>query len=250
MFWAKVAGKVLRNRKGIAIIIGVITLFMVFQLPRLQIDYGYSGMLPESDSVSIKLLEFNKIFGEEGGLFLLGFQDSNFFTLDKFNKFSQLKKSIKAIDGIKNVMSVYEAINLRKNEEKKAFDICSIFPEKIDSQHQLDSLVTVFRAMGATKQFDNLGVGDEYVDKAFVSTTSDRDLVEKWAGNMAKSKDSDTPTFAEVRVPSGTHAYYSSSHGDSDSLDELTLDRGLTYKVAGMHMSGGARYLTVEVVSK
>ncbi len=147
MFWAKVAGKVLRNRKGIAIIIGVITLFMVFQLPRLQIDYGYSGMLPESDSVSIKLLEFNKIFGEEGGLFLLGFQDSNFFTLDKFNKFSQLKKSIKAIDGIKNVMSVYEAINLRKNEEKKAFDICSIFPEKIDSQHQLDSLVTVFRAM-------------------------------------------------------------------------------------------------------
>lgn len=147
MFWAKVAGKVLRNRKGIAIVIGVVTVFMAFQLPKLQIDYGYSGMLPESDSVSIKLLEFNKIFGEEGGLFLLGFQDSDFFKLDKYNKFSQLKSSIRKIDGIKNVMSVYEAVNLRKNEDKKTFDIFSIFPEKVESQEQLDSLVRQFRSI-------------------------------------------------------------------------------------------------------
>jgi predicted RND superfamily exporter protein len=173
MFWAKVAGKVLRNRKGIAIIIGALTIFMVFQLPKLQIDYGYSGMLPESDSVSIKLMEFNKIFGEEGGLFVLGFQDSDFFTLDKYNKFTQLKKSIREIDGIKSVLSVYEAINLRKNPDKKAFEIFSIFPEKIDSQEQLDSLVKQFRAIPI---YRNLVYSDSSHTYLLVMTLADQHI--------------------------------------------------------------------------
>ncbi|TSA35935.1 MAG: RND family transporter [Porphyromonadaceae bacterium] len=147
MFWGKVAGKILRNRMSIVIVIGVITLFMLWQLPKLGIDYGYSGMLPETDSVSIKLLEFNKVFGEEGGLFLFGFQDPDFFTFEKFNSFNKLKSSIREIDGIRNVLSVYEAINLRKNEEKKAFDLYNIFPERLDSQEQLDSLVREFRGL-------------------------------------------------------------------------------------------------------
>lgn len=147
MFWAKVAGLVLRNRISIAVVIGVITLFMLWQLPKLQIDYGYSGMLPETDSVSIKLLEFNKVFGEEGGLFLFGFQDPDFFTVARFNNFNELKRSIRRIDGISSVMSVYEAINLRKNDEKKTFDIYQVFPEKISSQQELDSLVKVFRGL-------------------------------------------------------------------------------------------------------
>lgn len=138
---------VLRNRLSIAITIGLITVFMVVQLPKLGIDYGYSGLLPETDSVSIKLLEFNKIFGEEGGLFLFGFQDPDFFTVDKFNKFSKLKKSLREINGISGVLSVYEAINLRKNEEKKAFDVYKIFPDSISSQTELDSLSKQFRSL-------------------------------------------------------------------------------------------------------
>jgi uncharacterized protein len=147
MFWAKVANKILRNRMSIAIVIGVITLFMLWQLPKLHIDYGYSGMLPETDSVSIKLREFNKVFGEEGGLFLFGFQDPDFFTVEKFNSFNKLKKSIREIEGISNVLSVYDAINLKRNEEKKAFDLYSVFPEHLDSQEQLDSLVRQFRKL-------------------------------------------------------------------------------------------------------
>lgn len=147
MFWAKVAGIILRNRITIAIAIGLVTLFMIWQLPKLEIDYGYSGMLPETDSVSIKLLEFNKVFGEEGGLFLFGFQDPDFFTLEKFNSFSKLKASIRKIEGISSVLSVYEAINLRRNEDKKSFDLYSVFPEKMESQEQLDSLVTQFRKL-------------------------------------------------------------------------------------------------------
>jgi len=177
MFWAKIASIVLRNRLSIAIIIGLITLFMVWQLPRLEIDYGYSGMLPETDSVSIKLLEFNEVFGEEGGLFLFGFQDPNFFTLDKFNSFSKLKSSIRSVEGISSVMSVYEAINLRKNDEKKAFDLFSVFPENIETQEQLDSLVKQFRALPI------------YHDLVYSESTHTYLMVMTMADNHLNSKD-------------------------------------------------------------
>lgn len=147
MFWAKIAGMVLRNRISIVIIIGVMTLFMLWQIPRLEIDYGYSGMLPETDSISVKLVEFRKIFGEEGGLILLGFQDPDFFTVDKFNSFNKLKNSIRDIKGISSVLSVYEAINIRKNDAEKSFDIYRVFPDQVDSQQQLDSLVKEFRQL-------------------------------------------------------------------------------------------------------
>ena len=173
MFWARVAGIVLRNRTIIAIIIGVITVFMVFQLPKLNLDYGYSGMLPETDSVSIKLLEFNKVFGEEGGLFLFGFQDPEFFTLDKFNSFSKLKSSIRNIEGISSVLSVYEAINLRKNEEKRSFDLYSVFPEQIDSQKQLDSLVKEFRSLPI---YHDLVYSDSAHTYLMVMTMSDNQI--------------------------------------------------------------------------
>jgi predicted RND superfamily exporter protein len=132
---------------SIAVIIGVITLFMAFQLPKLGIDYGYSGMLPETDSVSIKMLEFNRVFGEDGGLFLFGFQDPDFFKLDKYNNFIKLKNDLASIEGISSVMSVYDAINLRKNPDKKVFDLYRVFPDRVESQQQLDSLVAQFRSL-------------------------------------------------------------------------------------------------------
>jgi predicted RND superfamily exporter protein len=147
MFWAKVAGVILRNRTVIAIAIGLVTLFMILQLPKLGIDYGYSGLLPETDSVSIKLVEFNKLFGEEGGLFLFGFQDPNFFTVDKFNKFNRLRNDIRKIEGISSVLSVYDAVNLRKDADRSAFDIYKIFPDSVSSQEELDSLVREFRSL-------------------------------------------------------------------------------------------------------
>ena len=184
MFWAKIAGVVLRNRWAIAIVIGLITVFMTFQLPRLQIDYGYSGMLPESDSVSLKLQEFNKIFGEEGGLFLFGFQDPDFFKIDKFNKYRDLKASIRKIEGISAVMSVYEAINLRKNDEKKVFDIYSVFPEKVESQSQLDSLVTVFRSLPIYRDLVYSDSLHTYLtvmtmDEKFVNTKERQNIIRK-----------------------------------------------------------------------
>lgn len=128
-------------------IIGLITSFMIWKMTGLKIDYGYSGMLPDSDSVSIKLEEFNKMFGEEAGLSFFGFEDPEFYTIERYRDFRKLNQEIRKIDGISSVLSVYEAINLKKNPDKKAFEIYRVFPDSITSQKQLDSLREEFRKL-------------------------------------------------------------------------------------------------------
>jgi len=147
MFWSGVARIILRNRITIVAIIGLITAFMIWEMRGLKIDHGYSGLLPDSDSVSIKLEEFNKMFGEEAGLSFFGFEDPDFYTLERYKDFRKLNEDIRQIDGVSSVLSVYEAINLKKNPEKKAFEIHKVFPDSISSQKELDSLSLEFRRL-------------------------------------------------------------------------------------------------------
>lgn len=147
MFWSSIARLILRNRLALAIGIGVITIFMVWEMKDLKIDHGYSGMLPDSDSVSIKLEQFNQMFGEEAGLFFFGFEDPDFFTLERLEEFKNLTKGIRNIEGITSVLSVYDAVNIRKNVDLKTFELYRVFPDTITDQHQLDSLVTKFRSL-------------------------------------------------------------------------------------------------------
>lgn len=48
--WIKIAGILLRNR--VAFIVGVllITVFMGFQIPKVEMSYEYSNLLPATDS--------------------------------------------------------------------------------------------------------------------------------------------------------------------------------------------------------
>lgn len=58
--WIKIAGILLRNR--VAFIIGVllITVFMGFQIPKVEMSYEYSNLLPATDSAYLGLPRFSR----------------------------------------------------------------------------------------------------------------------------------------------------------------------------------------------
>lgn len=60
--WIKIAGILLRNR--VAFIIGVllITVFMGFQIPKVEMSYEYSNLLPATDSAYLDYLDFHEKF--------------------------------------------------------------------------------------------------------------------------------------------------------------------------------------------
>ncbi len=145
--WTKVARIILRNRILILIILGLITVFMAYQMTFVKMSYEYTKILPEDDTSYVEHLYFKNIFGEEANVFAVGIEDENFFQIEKFNNWKKLKKGIEKLDGVEDVVSIYDILNLIKNKEEKKFDVISVFPDTINSQKELDSLLVIAKSL-------------------------------------------------------------------------------------------------------
>ncbi len=142
--WTIVARIILRNRILLLVILGLITAFMAYKAKDVQMSYEYAKLLPETDSTFVQYERFKKTFGEEANIFVYGIEDPNFFkNIDQFNDWRKLSNEIDALEGITNTISIAEVLNLVKNSELKKFETKEIFPDKIESVEQLDSLKNI-----------------------------------------------------------------------------------------------------------
>lgn len=141
--WIKIAGILLRNR--VAFIIGVllITVFMGFQISKVEMSYEYSNLLPATDSAYLDYLDFHEKFGQEGNVMVFAIQDKDFYQLDKMNDWISMCDSLKALHGIVALVDITHSFNLHKDTLNKKFDIQPIFPNHIKDQRELDSLVNI-----------------------------------------------------------------------------------------------------------
>ncbi len=144
MVWTKLARIILKFRIPILIVLLGATGFMAYQILNLKLDYGYAGLLPDSHPVSVKLERFTEEFGEDATMVLVGFQDPNFFELDKFRDFMQMRREIENLRGVESVMGISDAFSVHKDPEQKRFTFDQIFPDDLSSQEELDSLKQVF----------------------------------------------------------------------------------------------------------
>ncbi len=145
--WVWLSGIILRNRRLLLSILGLVTIFMAYQATKVEMSYESAQLLPKKDSAYVDYLQFRELFGEEGNLIVVGVQDEDFFKLDHFEDWHRLVENLDQIDGVENLLSVSNAYNLKKNQEERQFEIEEIFPDEIDSQQQLDSLASVFHSL-------------------------------------------------------------------------------------------------------
>lgn len=138
--WTFIAGKILRYRHLLLILIGLITLFMAYNAKDVSISYNYVNLLPEKDSTFVQNIKFHEIFNEDVNVMVLGIQDSTLFEIEKFNDWLDLGDSIRKIKGVEGVASIGRLFNITKNKNKKKFELSHIFKDKVTSQEQLDSL--------------------------------------------------------------------------------------------------------------
>ena len=114
--WNKIADFILRNKRYILIVIGVITVFMGYNMKNLHMKYTSALLLNEKDSAYVRFLDFKKAFGEDGSMMVVGFEDKDFVTIDKFNDLLALQDSLKTVNGIKAVLSADE-LTVKNTEE-------------------------------------------------------------------------------------------------------------------------------------
>jgi len=151
--WDKLVGLILRNRIVFLIVIALITIFMGYRATKVQLSYEMARMLPANDKNLLTYQQFKKVFGEDGNVIFVGFQDSAFFQIDHFNQFYTLCEHIQKIDGIEKVLSVTNIYSLVKDDSLQKFNFLPLIKHRPTSQAEVDSLKERILSL---KFYDNL----------------------------------------------------------------------------------------------
>jgi len=138
--WTFLVRFILRNRLGILIAIGLMTVFMGYMATKVKLSYEMAAMLPQVDSTYIKYTEFKQKFGEDGSVLFIGIKDEHLFKLEVFNQWHDLSTKIKTLKGIEEVVSIGRIYELVRNDSTHKFDFRPIVAESPKTQTELDSL--------------------------------------------------------------------------------------------------------------
>ncbi|PFF76678.1 hypothetical protein CN339_11415 [Bacillus thuringiensis] len=143
-----------------------------------------------------------------------------------------MKKYTETNSGMFGKKNLYTAINtyLRTGEILKGYSENQLkeqvtFMDKAIHRASLSEDIKVYRLSEAV-EFPNLTVGEINIDKAYRSTSLNRDV----SGNSLFQK---RPIRVEITIPKGTHAPYLDSITQVQGEKEILLPRGAKLKITG-----------------
>jgi uncharacterized protein len=144
--WSRVAEGIIRFRILLMGIIGVITVVMGYYASKVELSYEFTRTVPPNDPEMIFFTNFKKQFGEDGNVMAIGIKDSALYKVENFQKFRELSNKIRTIEGVNEVLSLPLLRIILKDTANSKFYLTSLFPETVQTQGQLDSLLQI--AMG------------------------------------------------------------------------------------------------------
>src|SRR5665648_841056 len=138
--FTKLSRIILRNRILLIVLISAFTVFMAFEAQNVKLSYENSSLLSQKDSAMIEYQDFKKQYGEDGNVLMIGIKTPGIFRQEQFNAFYDLGDSIRAIDGVQDVISMTRGINLIKNKSTHQFDYFPLVKKRPNTQQEVDSL--------------------------------------------------------------------------------------------------------------
>lgn len=142
--WKNLGEWILRNRLWLLIGVAVFTATMGYYASKVQLSYDFARAIPTDNPKYKEYLAFKEKFGEDGNLMTVGFINKDPFTLPFFNNLLDFHHSLRAADGVEDVISVSTAIDLVKNDSTEKLVPTAIFPRRVNGQAELDSLKARF----------------------------------------------------------------------------------------------------------
>ncbi|HYC84755.1 MAG TPA: efflux RND transporter permease subunit [Chryseosolibacter sp.] len=143
--WNRLAVWIIRFRVGLILAIALITLVMGYFASKVQMSYDSSLTVPPNDPDMIMLQQFRKQFGEDGNIIAVGLKDSSIYELKNFIAFREFGRAAKQIGGVNDVVSLPLLKMILKDTANARFYFTNIFPEILNDQQALDSLLGIAR---------------------------------------------------------------------------------------------------------
>ncbi|MEO6685567.1 MAG: patched family protein, partial [Dyadobacter sp.] len=138
--WNKLATYIIRYRLWWVALVLVSTVFMAYEAKKIELSYQFARILPANDPVEKEYQDFRKLFGEDGSVMVIGWQDPGLFQVNKFQDWCKLSQRIKETTGIKNVLSLANLQKVVRNDSLSQFDFAPIIRTIPTTQTEVDSL--------------------------------------------------------------------------------------------------------------
>ncbi|MCB9182808.1 MAG: MMPL family transporter [Flavobacteriales bacterium] len=139
--WAWLSSRILRNRNGILVVLGLVTLFLGYEMKNVKLSYKFGGLLPKTDSAFVQYEELLARFSEDGNIIVLGVEDPRLYELDHFRAWWQLGHDLKSQPGVDSVFSEAHIYTLMRDDSLKRFRLKAVVGRQPESQSEVDSLV-------------------------------------------------------------------------------------------------------------
>lgn len=110
---------------------------MAFKAVQVRLSFSGSKILPVTDSVFIKYNSFKQKFGEDGSVMVLGIQSPYIFKKEVFNDWKKLGDSFQDLNGIKQVLSVGNLFDLKKDTVNKKFSLVPIVSAPVSTDSHM-----------------------------------------------------------------------------------------------------------------
>ncbi|HVF96660.1 MAG TPA: hypothetical protein VM871_05035, partial [Flavisolibacter sp.] len=137
--WKSVAVAILRYKYILFALLLALTAFFGWHASKVKLGYEFSKAIPIDNPKYLAFERFKKVFGEAGGLMVIGVQTHRFFDSAFFNDYVRLQNKLRMVRGIEGILSVPAAVNLVRSEESERLQALPLFSGSLLSQTQLDS---------------------------------------------------------------------------------------------------------------
>ncbi len=136
--WPFIVRKILRNRTAFVVILSLFTTFMGYHASKIELSYEFAKILPASDSAYIDYNHFKELFGQDGNIMVIGVQDKDFFTLNKFQDWHNLSLDIRKIPGVENVISITNVSKIAFDDSLHKIMFVPFLPHLPETQDELN----------------------------------------------------------------------------------------------------------------
>lgn len=145
--WVNISTLIIRYRIALLLAVLGVTIFMGYHALDVKLTYEVVKVVPNDDPDFQAYEEFKETFGEDGTIMVLGVKNPNFFSFKFFNTWRQLTEDLNALDGVEQVVSIFNSQLLEKDLSEKKFLPKDVFTKDIKSQSILDSVAQIYRDM-------------------------------------------------------------------------------------------------------
>ncbi|MFN3530264.1 MAG: efflux RND transporter permease subunit [Bacteroidia bacterium] len=138
--WTYIARFILRNRLLLLMLLATATGFMGWHASQVRMSNEGNRLIPDGDPDLQIYKDFQKTFGIDGNIMVVGVQSRDLFELEFFNEWSKLTERIHKLELVRGAVSIANLPRLEKNQTEKKFDFKPIVGRLPQNEADLEAI--------------------------------------------------------------------------------------------------------------